>query len=366
MADDHNFHATKSQFEKRLKNWGFRRYKTSDDWRKVATKVEKRRQNQKNSAVEYKGVPIPPETLRKEMSRNATLTELSQATNAQTPAIPEGFAIFTPLPMNDQSMSVESNHSLEEVATPATAQPAFSLPPSFEEPNAFGQEEDLPVDAAILTEEILHLSPSPAALLSFIGNGMIALKAPFPSAGPYQAQPAREQIEQEILPLLQRIHRAETSETIFSTMTDVFRGDALHFDTAELRFEEPPYTTARFVAFIVFLLEAPASRLFQDHEDQIKPLAFLKKAILLLEHLIDRYYTERVKRKIIPRYVDDFMGPDPPAMISIVNHIMDDMQVMEEIATACVEEPLLVEILRWTFVYEDLCVGYLDLEVVYP
>jgi hypothetical protein len=28
---------------------------------------------------------------------------------------------------------------------------------------------------------------------------------------------------------------------------------------------------------------------------------------------------------------------------------------MEEIATACVEEPPLLEILRWTLVYEDLC-----------
>ncbi|GFF68408.1 hypothetical protein IFM62136_07270 [Aspergillus lentulus] len=81
MADDPNFHATKSQFEKRLKHWGFRRYKTSDDWRKVATKVEKRRHNQKSSTVEYEGFPIPPETLRKEMSRHTTLTELGQATN---------------------------------------------------------------------------------------------------------------------------------------------------------------------------------------------------------------------------------------------------------------------------------------------
>jgi hypothetical protein len=72
-------------------------------------------------------------------------------------------------------MSVESNHGLEEVVTPATARPVFSLPPSFEEPNAFGQEENLPVDAAILTEQVLHLSPWPAALLSFVGNGMIAL-----------------------------------------------------------------------------------------------------------------------------------------------------------------------------------------------
>ncbi|GFF42864.1 bypass of stop codon protein 6 [Aspergillus udagawae] len=294
MVDDHNFRATKNQFGKWLKIWGFRRYKTSDECRKVTTKVEKRRQTQKDSTVEYKGVPIPPKTLRKEISRHTTLTEFSQATNALTLATPEGFAIFTPLPINDQSMSVESNHGLEEVVTPATARPVFSLPPSFEEPNAFGQEKNLPVDAAILTEQVLYLSPSPAALLSFIENGMIAIKAPFPNAGSYQAVPAREQTEQEILrmrylsgggnfkqaseaqiALLQQIHRAETSVKFFSAMNDVFRGDALHFDTAELRFEEPLYTTARFVAHIVFLLEAPASRLSQDHEDQIKPLAFL-------------------------------------------------------------------------------------------
>ncbi|KAF4167615.1 hypothetical protein CNMCM6936_004672 [Aspergillus lentulus] len=233
---------------------------------------------------------------------------------AMTPATPEGFVIFTPRPMNDQSMTVESNHSLEVVVTPATARPAFSPPPSFEEPKALGQKENLPVDAAILTEEVLGLSPSPATLLSFIGNGMIALKAPFPGAGSYQEEPAKKQIEHGILrmrdlggegnfkqanevwiSLLQRIHRAETSEKILSAMDDVFRGGALHFDTAELRFENPPYTTVGFVAYIVFLLEAPASRLFQDHEDQIKPLAFLKKAILLLEHLIYRYYSESVK-----------------------------------------------------------------------
>jgi hypothetical protein len=154
--------------------------------------------------------------------------------------------------------------------------------------------------------------------------------------------------------LLQRIHRAETSEKILGAMDDVFRG-ALHFDTAELRFEEPPYTTVGFVAYIVFLLEAPASRLFQDHEDQIKPLAFLKKAILLLEQLIHRYYTDRVKRKITPRYIDDFMVPEPPPMVSIINNTKDDMQVTEEIARACVEGPLLAEILRWTLVCEDLC-----------
>jgi hypothetical protein len=203
---------------------------------------------------------------------------------------------------------------------------------------------------------------------------MIALRAPFPGAGSWQDEPARQRIEQGILrmrdvggegnfkqasgvwiALLQRIHRAETSEKILSAMDDVFRGGALHFDTAELRFEEPPYTTVGFVAYIVFLLEAPASRLFQDHEDQIKPLAFLKKAILLLEHLIYRHYTERVKRKITPRYIDDFMVPEPPPMASIINNTKDDMQVTEEIARACVEEPLLVEILRWTLVCEDLC-----------
>jgi hypothetical protein len=131
-----------------------------------------------------------------------------------------------------------------------------------------------------------------------------------------------KQASEAWVPLLQRTHRAETSEKFFSAMNDVFRGDAQHFDTAELRFEKPLYTSARVVAYIVFLLEAPASRLFQDHEDQIKPLAFLKKATLLLEHLIDRYYTERVKRKIISRYVDYFMGRDPPAMDSIINNIM--------------------------------------------
>jgi hypothetical protein len=62
-------------------------------------------------------------------------------------------------------MTVESSHSLEEVVTPAIARPAFSPPPSFEEPKALGQEENLPVDAANLTEvlryhrHLRHFSP---------------------------------------------------------------------------------------------------------------------------------------------------------------------------------------------------------------
>jgi hypothetical protein len=166
---------------------------------------------------------------------------------------------------------------------------------------------------------------------------MIALKAPFPGAGSYQEEPAREQIEQGILRMRDLGGEGNLNKRVRSgylccsgstepklqrqssaPWTTYSEEDALHFDTAELRFEEPPYTTVGFVAYIVFLLEAPASQLFQDHDDQIKPLAFLKKAILLLEHLIDRYYTERVKRKNTPRYTDDFMVPEPPPMVSIV------------------------------------------------
>jgi hypothetical protein len=80
--------SSKNQFGKWLTIWGFRRYKTSDDWRKVATKVEKRRQNKKNSTVDNKNLPIPPETLRKEMSRHTTLTELTQATNGEYWIVP--------------------------------------------------------------------------------------------------------------------------------------------------------------------------------------------------------------------------------------------------------------------------------------
>lgn len=97
MANSYNFEATNSQYERKSKQWKFRKHCKRTDWVAVSEMVSKRKRDGKESEVIIDGVPVPPKKVRKEISRNDIKYSLTGYSRAPTPELPEGFLIRTPL-----------------------------------------------------------------------------------------------------------------------------------------------------------------------------------------------------------------------------------------------------------------------------
>ncbi|KAL4904742.1 Clr5 domain-containing protein [Aspergillus multicolor] len=97
------FPKTKSQLEKQIKKWGFRKNKMLPrgiDWAVIGKRVEKRKRIQgKETEVVIDGELYPPEKLRKAQYGKAfvsTYDKLSSALDAPSPATPDGVVFQTP------------------------------------------------------------------------------------------------------------------------------------------------------------------------------------------------------------------------------------------------------------------------------
>jgi hypothetical protein len=68
----------KAQYEKRFKEWGFKKNHTKEDWKIMGHKVGKRKRAAKESDVYIDGEMMPRKKLQKEISRQGymSFTEL--------------------------------------------------------------------------------------------------------------------------------------------------------------------------------------------------------------------------------------------------------------------------------------------------
>lgn len=96
MAESHNFEATNSQYERKFKQWKFRKHCKKKDWVTISQVISKRKREGKESEVLMDGALLPLKKVRKEINRNEPTYPLEYS-GALTPNVPLGFMIRTPL-----------------------------------------------------------------------------------------------------------------------------------------------------------------------------------------------------------------------------------------------------------------------------
>jgi hypothetical protein len=75
---------SKAQYELHFKKWGFRKYRSADEWKRVAHKIAQRKRVDKDSEVYLNGILINQKKLRKETLRYGSMpaiTEMSLQSN---------------------------------------------------------------------------------------------------------------------------------------------------------------------------------------------------------------------------------------------------------------------------------------------
>jgi hypothetical protein len=72
----------KAQYEKKFKEWGFKKNHTKEDWRIVGNKVEQRKRAAKESNVYLDRELVPQKKLRKEISRQGYMSFTEQFNQA--------------------------------------------------------------------------------------------------------------------------------------------------------------------------------------------------------------------------------------------------------------------------------------------
>ncbi|KUJ20686.1 uncharacterized protein LY89DRAFT_451973 [Mollisia scopiformis] len=99
MEIQHGFIASKNQYERKLKEWEFRKNLSSDEWKYIIHKKRKREDLGKESQIMMHGVAIPKKRIKKEEGRH-TLSDLNRIStshpNAPSPETPEGICVSTP------------------------------------------------------------------------------------------------------------------------------------------------------------------------------------------------------------------------------------------------------------------------------
>ncbi|KAH8684351.1 ankyrin repeat-containing domain protein [Tricladium varicosporioides] len=123
MITEHQFNATKSQYELQFKKWRFRKNRTAEEWKIVAHKLAERKKEHKKSEVVLNGSLINPKKLRKETLRYRPLPTEIEVFPAVPPApTPEGFIIRTPPP---DTVSVPTSTEFHYVHPPINISPVL-------------------------------------------------------------------------------------------------------------------------------------------------------------------------------------------------------------------------------------------------
>ncbi|OJJ70060.1 hypothetical protein ASPBRDRAFT_56797 [Aspergillus brasiliensis CBS 101740] len=105
LTTKHDFHRTKSQYERQLRRWGLRKYQARQtDWRFIGRRIDKRkRESNKDSEVFVDGIQQPLQKVRRERYRKAFLSTVDRVVEekrakgaiAPSPATPEGIVVCT-------------------------------------------------------------------------------------------------------------------------------------------------------------------------------------------------------------------------------------------------------------------------------
>jgi hypothetical protein len=74
---------SKSQYTAKLKAWGYRKNATKEDYKNLAQREERAKQTKEKLNVYFNGKIIPPQKLRKEISRQGYLTTRERYQGAQ-------------------------------------------------------------------------------------------------------------------------------------------------------------------------------------------------------------------------------------------------------------------------------------------
>ncbi|KAH6967929.1 ankyrin repeat-containing domain protein [Ilyonectria sp. MPI-CAGE-AT-0026] len=110
MNEDHGFLATKSQYVRKLKNWGMEKYINGEKWKIAFNLMQKRKRSGKETELSIDGKVIPLKKMKKEMGRYsysqcglgglpATPTDSSSGIIAYTPPSDDVFRItFNTIP----------------------------------------------------------------------------------------------------------------------------------------------------------------------------------------------------------------------------------------------------------------------------
>ncbi|OCK89480.1 uncharacterized protein K441DRAFT_278185 [Cenococcum geophilum 1.58] len=74
MAGSYDFVATKTQYERHFRKWGFRKNVNPSVWKFINHRQSKRKRAGKESDVYIDGVLVPKDKIRKEIGRNSVST----------------------------------------------------------------------------------------------------------------------------------------------------------------------------------------------------------------------------------------------------------------------------------------------------
>ncbi|PSN75329.1 ankyrin [Corynespora cassiicola Philippines] len=105
MAELHDFHATKAQYERQFKKWDFRKNRTKKEWEAIAHQVAKRKRDNKESEVMIDGAIVCSKRLKKEVSRYGYVTAFPHLGQPKTPPsmCKISHVVFTP-PSQDSTL----------------------------------------------------------------------------------------------------------------------------------------------------------------------------------------------------------------------------------------------------------------------
>ncbi|KAH8700488.1 ankyrin repeat-containing domain protein [Talaromyces proteolyticus] len=97
MKNGYNFSASNSQYQKHLRDWGFRKYQKGEDLKKLARKCLKRqREGKPDPIILMNGKLVPKEKMRRILSVYGFTTTLESFGQESNPPTPSGFEILSP------------------------------------------------------------------------------------------------------------------------------------------------------------------------------------------------------------------------------------------------------------------------------
>ncbi|XTI93570.1 ankyrin repeat-containing domain protein [Cenococcum geophilum] len=148
MAESHNFEATyefhvsglqtNSQYERKFKQWKFRKHCKKKDWVTINRVISKRKREGKESEVLMDGALLPLKKVRKEINRNEPTYSLETYSGAPTPKVPEGFMIRTPLASPSPKMPARAmTYTCSSVSTQEMLENMILVPRAVSHPREY-------------------------------------------------------------------------------------------------------------------------------------------------------------------------------------------------------------------------------------
>ncbi|KAH8805076.1 ankyrin repeat-containing domain protein [Xylogone sp. PMI_703] len=179
VMESRGFHATKSQYVRKLKHLGIEKYSTNEKWKYIAQKVNKRKREGKDSDVYVNGKLVLAKKIKKEITRYTQPTLEQGSISAQSPPCMSGIDIRTPgmetvgfvdyfnIPWFEFEMLVEpcfERFGALAARNDAALQPASNLTTAF---SPSGYDFD-----SVFQLGISHSVTSPGTPITQVGDGI--------------------------------------------------------------------------------------------------------------------------------------------------------------------------------------------------